>query len=68
VDNNILMVSVSADFAETNNRENNSLHVFVLRLSKFIINDLLLNSNVSKTNNITSHVGENNDAAEASGH
>jgi hypothetical protein len=58
VDNNTLMGSVSAGFAVINNRENNSLHVFVQRLSKFTINGLLQNSNANKINNITSHVGE----------
>jgi hypothetical protein len=44
VDSSTKMVFVSADFAVTNNREINSLLVFVLRLSKYTINDFLLDN------------------------
>jgi hypothetical protein len=43
-DSSTKMVSVSADFAVTNNRENNSLLAFVQRLNKFTINDFLLDN------------------------
>jgi hypothetical protein len=42
VDNNTKMVFVSADIVVTNNQENNSSLVFVLRLNKFITSDLPL--------------------------
>jgi hypothetical protein len=49
VDNNTKMVSVSADFAVTNNQENNSLLAFVPRLNKFTTSDFLLDNLKIKT-------------------
>jgi hypothetical protein len=44
VDSNTKMGFVSVDFAVTNNRESNSLLVFVLKLNKYTINDFLQDS------------------------